>query len=62
MALANYGTLRDVIQHQRESLDVRSYRLKWAQQIADAMTYLYSMGVMHHDLKSSNILVLDSPS
>ena len=61
MPFAKYGTLKDVIQHinPQFKIDVRSHRLKWAQQIASAMEYLYQNGIMHHDLKSSNILVFN---
>ena len=61
MPFAKHGTLKDVIQqiNPQFHVDVRSHRLKWAQQITEAMVYLYQNGIMHHDLKSSNILVFN---
>jgi Tol biopolymer transport system component len=52
-------TLRDVIQHRTIPVDKA---LKYAIQIADAVTHAHARGMIHRDLKPANVMVTTSDS
>lgn len=52
------GTLRQVLEGNDKNTDLP--RLKWAIQIARAVCYLHTRGVVHFDLNASNVLLTKS--
>ncbi|KAF2263958.1 kinase-like protein [Lojkania enalia] len=51
----NYG-LRKYIQDHGRNLSLEQ-RLRWCQQIADALAYVHSSGVIHGDLEAGNVFL-----
>ena len=54
--LAPNGSLFDYL-HQRKDVPSPDQSLAWAQQIASGMQHLHNNNVVHHDLKSGNVLL-----
>ncbi|PVH90815.1 kinase-like protein [Periconia macrospinosa] len=51
----NYGLRKYILDHGRDlSLE---QRLRWCQQIADALAYIHSSGVIHGDLEVGNVFL-----
>ena len=57
-ALASKGSLYDYL-HKEKQIPTQQQSLTWAKQVAFAMAYLHKLGLVHRDLKSSNILLSD---
>jgi len=60
MELAHYGTLENVI-HDLTPLDINQWRVKFSQDVAEGMAYLYSLNppVCHRDIKTKNVLIVN---
>ena len=57
-ALAANGSLYDYL-HVNKQIPTQQQSLTWAKQVAYAMAYMHKLGLVHRDLKSSNILFAD---
>ncbi len=58
-AKASHGNLQTYIDEHHESIPV-DQRLLWCRQIAEAIVFIHSHGVLHSDLRPGNILVHES--
>ena len=56
--LASNGSLYDYL-HVNKKVPTQQQSLAWAKQVAFAMAYMHKLGLVHRDLKSSNILLTD---
>jgi serine/threonine protein kinase len=54
--LVHKGALFDLLHNSAIEID-NNTKLTWALDVANGMAYLHSMGVIHRDLKSLNLLV-----
>lgn len=53
---ASHGNLQASLDDNHPSIDI-SQRLRWCRQLAEALDYIHSRGVLHSDLRPANILV-----
>jgi serine/threonine protein kinase len=58
LQFARHGTIRQYLRSQTHKPSL-SVRLRWAEQITDAISFLHSKGIMHCDISCNNIF-LDS--